>query len=62
KYNDYIVSSDPAISWQRISEYPGAQQLLEDADIVMAMYTSNYLFDYMNGFTQTAQEIFSRTN
>lgn len=62
KYNDYIVSSDPAISWQRISEYPGARQLLENADIVLAMYTSNYLFDYMNGFTQTAQEIFSRTN
>jgi hypothetical protein len=62
KYNDYIVSSDSDISWKKISEYPEARQLLEDADIVLAMYTSSYLFDYMNGFTQTAQEILSRTN
>ena len=62
KYNDFIVSSNSDISWKRISEYPEAHQLLEDADIVLAMYTSSYLFDYMNGFTHTAQEILSRTN
>ena len=34
--------------------------MLEEADIVMAMFTSNYLFDYMCGFIETAQDLFQK--
>ena len=37
---------------------PEAYQTLEDADIILAVFTSNYLFDYMCGFPNTAQELF----
>jgi hypothetical protein len=35
-------------------------ETLEQADIVIALYTSNYLLNYMNGFTHTAQELFQK--
>ena len=34
-----------------------AAEILEEADIVIALYTSNYLFNYLHGFTETAQEL-----
>lgn len=59
KYNETIVSSDPRYNWKQIRLLPEASEMLEDADIVMAVYTSNYMYDYMNGFTQTAQDLFT---
>ena len=58
KYNDMVVSSEPSFNWKKVRFLPEASQILEEADIVMAVYTSNYMYDYMNGFVQTAQELF----
>ena len=60
KYNDINVSSDPTYNWKKVNYLPEAYQMLEEADIVMAVFTSNYLFDYMCGFTQTAQDLFKK--
>ena len=60
KYNDYIVSSNPEYSWKHFKYLPEARQLLENADFIIAVYTSNYLFDFMNGFTQTAIELYQK--
>ena len=62
KYNDYIVSSHPDYSWKHFKYLPEARQLLENADFVVAVYTSNYLFDFMNGFAQTAIELYQKDN
>ena len=60
KYNEDIISSNPTYNWQKVRYLPEAHQMLEEADIVMAMFTSNYLFDYMCGFTKTAQDLFQK--
>ena len=60
KYNDYVVSSNPDYSWKFFRYLPEAPQILEDADFVVAVYTSNYLYDYMNGFARTALELFQK--
>ena len=60
KYNDYVISSNPDYSWKHFKYLPEARQVLENADIVMAVYTSNYLFDYMNGFTQSAIALYQK--
>jgi hypothetical protein len=62
KYNDMVVSSEPRFNWKQIRFLPEASQMLEDADIVMAVYTSNYMYDYMNGFIQTAQELLTNSS
>lgn len=59
KYNDYVISSNPDYSWKHFKNLPDARQVLENADFVMAVYTSNYLFDYMNGFAQSAIELYN---
>ena len=60
KYNDYVVSSNPDYSWKFFRYLSEAPQILEDADMVVAMYTSNYLYDYMNGFARTAIELYQK--
>ena len=60
KYNDYVVSSNPDYSWKFFRYLPEAPQILENADMVVAMYTSNYLYDYMNGFARTAIELYQK--
>jgi hypothetical protein len=60
KYNDVVISSNSQYNWKKVKFLPEAYQTLEDADIVMAVFTSNYLFDYMCGFTNTAQELFQK--
>ena len=61
-YNRDIQSSRPFYNWKRVNELFDAAEVLEDADIVLVVYTSNYLFNYMNGFTQSAQELFQNGN
>lgn len=58
KYNDVIISSNLQYNWKKVKFLPEAYQTLENADIVLAVFTSNYLFDYMCGFPNTAQELF----
>ena len=58
KYNDDIISSDPKYNWQKVKSLPEAREMLEQADIVMAMFTSNYLLNYMCGFIPTAMDFY----
>lgn len=58
-YNQTSISSRPELSWKYLNQLYGTAETLKQADIVIALYTSNYLFNYMNGFTQTALALYS---
>lgn len=60
KYNEHIISSNSIYNWQKVKFLPEAYQMLEQADIVIALYTSNYLFNYMSGFVQSALELYEK--
>ena len=57
-YNRDIYSSRPKYHWKHLDMIFDAAQVLEEADIVLVIYTSNYLYKYMNGFVQSAQELY----
>jgi hypothetical protein len=59
KYNEYDISSNPKYNWKKIEYLPEAYQILEDADIVMAISTAPMLYDYLFGFTTTAFNLFA---
>ena len=59
-YNNLSNSSRPSNKWKYLDQLFNTAETLEQADIVIALYTSNYLFNYMSGFTQTAQELFQK--
>lgn len=59
-YNNLSNSSQPSNKWKYLDQLFNTAETLEQADIVIALYTSNYLFNYMSGFTQTAQELFQK--
>ena len=56
-YNRDSYSSRPIYHWRHLNMMYEAAEILEEADIVIALYTSNYLFNYLHGFTETAQEL-----
>lgn len=60
KYNDYIISSNPKYNWKRIGYLPEANDLIEDADIVMALFTAPMMYDYMFGFPEMAMRLLSK--
>ena len=62
KYNVISISPIQDYNWKNIKELPNTDQILENADIVMAVFTSNYLFNYMCGFIPTAIELYQNTN
>ena len=57
-YNQTSISSRPELNWKYINQLYGTAKTLKQADIVIALYTSNYLLNYMNGFTKTALELY----
>ncbi len=57
-YNQTSISSRPELSWKYLNQLYSTAETLEQADIVIALYTSNYLLNYMSGFTQSALELF----
>ena len=59
-YNNLSNSSRPSNKWKYLDQLFNTAETLEQADIVIALYTSNYLFNYMSGFTHTAQELFQK--
>lgn len=59
-YNNLSNSSRPSNKWKYLDQLFNTAETLEQAGIVIALYTSNYLFNYMSGFTQTAQELFQK--
>lgn len=58
-YNQTSISSRPELNWKYLNQLYGTAETLKQADIVMALYTSNYLLNYMSGFTQSAQELYA---
>ena len=59
KYNEYVISSNPKYNWKQIDVLPDAYQILEDADIVMAVSTAPMLYTYMFGFPKMAFNLFA---
>ena len=57
-YNQTSISSRPELNWKYLNQLYGTAETLKQADIVMALYTSNYLLNYMSGFTKTALELY----
>lgn len=57
KYNEYVISSNPKYNWKKIEFLPEAYQILEDADIVMALFTAPMMYEYMFGFSEMALKL-----
>jgi len=59
KYNEDIVSNKPEYNWKKVKYFPDTYQILEDADIVMAVFTAPMLYTYMFDFPQTAFDLYA---
>ena len=59
KYNDDIISSVAQYNWKKVKYFSETYQILEDADIVMAVFTSPMLYNYMFGFPETVFNLFA---
>lgn len=59
-YNRDIHSSRPRFNWRRLKEEFDAVVVLQEADIVMAVFTAPMLYDYMFEFPRTAQELLDK--
>ena len=60
KYNEYVISSNPKYNWKEIQYLPEAYEILENADIVMAIFTAPMLYDFMFGFPDLVSHIFEK--
>ena len=58
EYNKTSISSDPAQNFLPISELPFAFKSLEDADVVLAVFTAPMLYNYLFGFTRSAMDLY----
>lgn len=59
-YNQDIESSNKDHKWKRLDMVVDAEDVLDDADIVMAVFTAPMLYDYMFGFTETVQNLYAK--
>ena len=59
KYNDDIISSVPQYNWKKVKYFSETYQILEDADIVMAVFTAPMLYNYMFDFPETVFTLFA---
>ena len=57
-YNQTSISSRPELNWKYLNQLQGTAETLKQADIVIALYTSNYLLNFMSGFAQSAMELY----
>ena len=62
KYNEDIISSEPKYNWQKVMTFADTYLILEDADIVMPVFTAPMIYTYMFGFPQTAFDLLSHDN
>lgn len=60
KYNEDIVSSVPEYNWKKVKYFPDTYKILEDADIVMAVFTAPMIYTYMFDFPETVFSLFSQ--
>ena len=59
-YNETMYSSRKRFNWFKLSHEFQAWRVLEEADIVMALFTSPNYYNYMLGFPQIAQELYEK--
>ena len=59
-YNRDIHSSRERFKWRRLKEEFDAVTVLQEADIVMAVFTAPMFYDYMFEFPRTAQELLDK--
>lgn len=59
KYNDDIVSNEPKYNWKKVKFFPETYRILEDADIVMAVFTAPMLYNYMFDFPKTVFNLYA---
>ena len=57
-YNRDVQSSNPQHQWKQLDQLLDADEVLDNADIVMAVFTAPMYYTYMFGFPQTAQNLF----
>ena len=60
KYNRDISSSRKGFSGKEVKWLPEASQILEEADIVMAVFTAPCLCNYMYNFAETGVELYNQ--
>lgn len=60
QYNDNILSSREYLNWKKVPYYAKAYEMLEETDIVVAIVTSAYIYEYLWGFEQTAFQLFAK--
>ena len=59
-YNSDIHSSRPRFNWRKVVEEFDAVTVLQEADIVLAVFTQPMMYDYMFEFPRTAQELLEK--
>lgn len=59
-YNRKIYSSRKRYNWKALNHELHAWRILEDADIVLAVFTAPFYYNYMFEFPRTAQELFDK--
>ena len=57
-YNRDVQSSNPRHMWKQLDMLLDTDEVLKNANIVMAVFTAPMLHQYMFGFTQTAQNLY----
>ena len=60
EYNKNMLSSRPRFNWRILKEEFDAVTVLQEADIVMAVFTAPMLYNYMFDFPRTAQELLEK--
>ena len=59
QYNENLLTLRENLNWKKVDYYAEAYQMLEDADIVMAIVTAPFIYNYLWGFEQRAFDLFA---
>ena len=59
-YNRDVQSSRKEYNWKQLDMILGADEVLDEADIVLAIFTAPMYYNFMFGFAQTAQNLYQQ--
>ena len=59
-YNRDVQSSRKQYNWKQLDMIWGADEVLDEADIVLAIFTAPMYYDFMFGFPQTVQNLYEK--
>ena len=59
-YNKEISSSRPRFNWRELKKEFDAVTVLQEADIVLVVFTQPWMYNYMFGFPDIAQELLEK--